>query len=298
MSFRGDAPHTHDLNWPHFCLSVFWSTYLTTRVAKLPTAVKVWSSWHRVADSSHSNVSKSQIDYDEVGRSTELLVLDKDKQHHDVARQTNHTLKERKKGVSPLVIWKICKLKCHFVQWIYGIFKYKNPSIRLPAHILLVETTAYVEVKPWGHSPSSMSKVQECVCVNHISFRSFQCFFFICFSSSRLKTHYCPLDWSVGTVATEDIFHSDVLNCINQNLNCGNSGKTQMPWHSYCPVGETTWDTKGRDPKRRPSNQTALKKVQKGVIDQAWQNLTLTRNYSEIIPIYLLCWFFFANSCD
>lgn len=60
-------------------------THLTTSVAKFPAAMDVWGSWHGIADTSHANVSKSQVDYDEVGGSAELPELHKHEQHHNVA---------------------------------------------------------------------------------------------------------------------------------------------------------------------------------------------------------------------
>lgn len=61
------------------------SAHLTSSVAKFPAAVDVRGSRHGIADASHSDVSESQVDDDEVGGSAELLKLHKHQQHHDVA---------------------------------------------------------------------------------------------------------------------------------------------------------------------------------------------------------------------
>lgn len=84
-----------------WCLKMKWhdgtphSTHLTTSVAKFPAAVDVWGSWHGIANASHSNVGKGQVDYNEVGGSTELFELHKHQQHHNVARQTDNTWERR-----------------------------------------------------------------------------------------------------------------------------------------------------------------------------------------------------------
>lgn len=53
------------------------STNLATSVSKFPAAVDVWGSWHGIANTSHSYVSKSQVDDYEVGGSAELPELQK-----------------------------------------------------------------------------------------------------------------------------------------------------------------------------------------------------------------------------